>query len=225
MEKHIERGDFVVTAENIKENRANTDLEDVLLIEKIRNGENEHLECLINKYKHFVRSKTKKYFLVGGDKEDVFQEGMIGLFKAIRDYRIGNMRSFFSFVDLCVNRQLITAIKTSTRKKHSPLNSYTSLDKPMYEEEGSVKLIDILPGTSTKDLSTLIVDKETKDEFENKLTKLLSDLEKKVLTLYLEGLSYGEISEKLQTQMKSIDNALTRVKSKIEKHFFEKHSR
>jgi RNA polymerase sporulation-specific sigma factor len=211
-------GDFVETDEKIRENRTDNDLEDQLLIKKIRNGENEYLDGIINKYKYLVRSKTSKYFIIGAEKEDLFQEGMIGLYKAIRDFRVEKMMSFVSFVDLCVNRQIITAIKTSTRKKHRPLNSYISLNRPIHEEESSSTLLDVLPGVSSEDPVTLMVDKETKNEFENKLSKLLSDLEKKVLKLYLEGLSYVEMSQKLNTHTKSVDNALNRVKRKIEKH-------
>ena len=208
-------GNSVVTAEKIRENH---DGEDEQLIEKIQNGENEHLDYIINKYKYLVRSRTKKYFLIGGEKEDLFQEGMIGLYKAIRDFRVGKMMSFVSFVDLCVNRQIITAIKTSTRKKHNPLNSYTSLNQTLYEEESSATLLDVLPGASAEDPAQKMIEKEMKSEFENILSKLLSDLERKVLMLYLEGLSYVEMAKELKTHIKSIDNALTRVKRKIEKH-------
>ena len=208
----------MVTAEKTRENQVQNDTEDELLIEKIQNGENEHLDYIINKYKYLVRSRTNKYFLIGAEKEDLFQEGMIGLYKAIRDFRVGKMMSFVSFVDLCVNRQIITAIKTSTRKKHSPLNSYTSLNRSLYEEDSSATLLDVLPGASAEDPAQKMIEKEMKTEFENKLSKLLSDLERKVLMLYLEGLSYVEMAKELKTHIKSVDNALTRVKRKIEKH-------
>jgi RNA polymerase sporulation-specific sigma factor len=211
-------GNAVVTAEKTRENQVQNDTEDELLIEKIQNGENEHLDYMINKYKYLVRSRTNKYFLIGAEKEDLFQEGMIGLYKAIRDFRVGKMMSFVSFVDLCVSRQIITAIKTSTRKKHSPLNSYTSLNRSLYEEDSSATLLDVLPGASAEDPAQKMIEKEMKTEFENKLSKLLSDLERKVLMLYLEGLSYVEMAKELKTHIKSVDNALTRVKRKIEKH-------
>ncbi|MDR4950455.1 RNA polymerase sporulation sigma factor SigH [Neobacillus cucumis] len=206
----------MVTIEKTRETQVQNDTEDKLLIEKIHNGESEHLDYIIKKYKYLVRSITNKYFLIGAEKEDLFQEGMIGLYKAIRDFRVGKMNSFVSFVDLCVNRQIITAIKTSTRKKHSPLNSYTSLNRSLYEGEGSVTLLDVLPGPSKEDPAQKMIEKEMKTELENKLSKLLSDLEGKVLMLYLEGLSYVEMAKELKTHIKSVDNALTRVKRKIE---------
>jgi RNA polymerase sporulation-specific sigma factor len=206
----------MVTIEKTRENQVKSDTEDKLLIEKIHNGESEHLDYIIKKYKYLVRSITNKYFLIGAEKEDLFQEGMIGLYKAIRDFRVGKMKSFVSFVDLCVNRQIITAIKTSTRKKHSPLNSYTSLNQSLYEEENSATLLDVLPGPSKEDPAQKMIEKEMKTELENKLSKLLSDLERKVLMLYLEGLSYVEMAKELKTHIKSVDNALTRVKRKIE---------
>lgn len=206
----------MVTIEKTRENQVKNDEEDKLLIEKIHNGESEHLDYIIKKYKYLVRSITNKYFLIGAEKEDLFQEGMIGLYKAIRDFRVGKMKSFVSFVDLCVNRQIITAIKTSTRKKHSPLNSYTSLNRSLYEEDSSATLLDVLPGASAEDPAQKMIEKEMKTELENKLSKLLSDLERKVLMLYLEGLSYVEMAKELKTHIKSVDNALTRVKRKIE---------
>lgn len=208
-----------------RSNQISDNLEDELLIEKIHNGEREHLEYIIKKYKNFVRSKAGKYFLIGGEKEDLFQEGMIGLYKAIRDYRVEKMVSFISFVDLCVNRQIISAVKGSTRKKHIPLNFYTSLDRPVYEDENSTRLLDILPGISSADPAGLLIGKEEKEEFEEKLKRLLSELERNVLTLYLEGLSYVEMSEELDIHIKTIDNALMRVKRKIEKYFILERSK
>lgn len=208
-----------------RSNQISDNLEDELLIEKIHNGEPEHLEYIIKKYKNFVRSKAGKYFLIGGEKEDLFQEGMIGLYKAIRDYRVEKMVSFISFVDLCVNRQIISAVKGSTRKKHIPLNFYTSLDRPVYEDENSTRLLDILPGISSADPAGLLIGKEEKEEFEEKLKRLLSELERNVLTLYLEGLSYVEMSEELDIHIKTIDNALMRVKRKIEKYFILERSK
>ncbi|MDR4950372.1 RNA polymerase sporulation sigma factor SigH [Neobacillus cucumis] len=196
--------------------QGNNDLEDEILIDKIHNGDSESLERLIFKYKNFVRSRSSKYFLIGGDREDIVQEGMIGLYKAIRDYQKGKIFSFLSFADMCIKRQMITAVKHSTRQKHKPLNSYLSLDKPVYEEDDSVTFMDLIPGTSNSDPMSLVLNKEKDCEFKLKLNKLLSELERKVLSLYLDGQSYVEMSKELNTHVKSVDNALQRVKRKIE---------
>ncbi|MDQ6601042.1 RNA polymerase sporulation sigma factor SigH [Bacillus salipaludis] len=197
--------------------QVNNELEDEILIDNIHNGDSESLERLIFKYKNFVRSRSSKYFLIGGDREDIVQEGMIGLYKAIRDYQKGKMSSFLSFAEMCIKRQMITAVKQATRQKHKPLNSYVSLDKPVYKEDGSVTFMDLIPGTSNSDPMSLVLNKEKDCEFKLQLTKLLSELERKVLSLYLDGQSYVEMSEELNTQVKSVDNALQRVKRKIER--------
>ncbi|SFG10699.1 RNA polymerase, sigma 30 subunit, SigH [Halobacillus alkaliphilus] len=193
-------------------------LDDEAIIERINQGEVQSLDYLINKYKNFVRAKARTYFLIGADREDIVQEGMIGLYKAIRDYQEGKLSSFKAFAELCVTRQIITAIKTATRQKHIPLNSYVSLDKPIYDEESDRTLLDVIAGSKAIDPQELIVNKEKFCDMEEKISELLSDLEKKVLALYLDGQSYQEISVELNRHVKSIDNALQRVKRKLEKY-------
>jgi len=173
---------------------------------------------LIHKYQNFVRAKARSYFLVGADREDIVQEGMIGLYKAVRDFKGDKLSSFKAFAELCITRQMITAIKTATRQKHIPLNSYVSLDKPIYDDESDRTLMDVLSGTQVTDPEELIVNREEVDDIELKMAELLSDLERKVLALYLDGRSYQEISEELNRHVKSIDNALQRVKRKLEKY-------
>nr|WP_208416555.1 RNA polymerase sporulation sigma factor SigH [Thalassobacillus devorans] len=193
-------------------------MEDEEIIERINEGHSQALDYLINKYKNFVRAKARTYFLIGADREDIVQEGMIGLYKAIRDYKEDKLSSFKAFAELCVTRQIITAIKTATRQKHIPLNSYVSLDKPIYDEESDRTLLDVIAGSKAIDPQELIVNKEKFDDMEDKISELLSDLERKVLTLYLDGRSYQEISAELDRHVKSIDNALQRVKRKLEKY-------
>ncbi|WP_033827303.1 RNA polymerase sporulation sigma factor SigH [Bacillus andreraoultii] len=197
-------------------------LEDEQLIELVHQGDSEALDYLIHKYRQFVRAKARSYFLIGADREDIVQEGMIGLFKAIRDYKDDKMASFKAFAELCITRQIITAIKTATRQKHIPLNSYISLDKPVYDEESDRTLMDMLKGSKSLDPEELIINQEEFDHIEVKMTELLSDLEREVLSLYLDGQSYQEISEMLNRHVKSIDNALQRVKRKLEKYIESK---
>ncbi|MGR4022222.1 RNA polymerase sporulation sigma factor SigH, partial [Bacillus sp. ZZQ-131] len=169
-------------------------------------------------YKNFVRAKSRSYFLVGADREDIVQEGMIGLFKAIRDYKEDKLSSFKAFAELCITRQIITAIKTATRQKHIPLNSYVSLDKPIYDEESDRTLLDVISEAKVTDPEEMIISQEEYTDIESKISELLSDLERKVLSLYLDGRSYQEISEQLNRHVKSIDNALQRVKRKLERY-------
>ncbi|WP_078412500.1 RNA polymerase sporulation sigma factor SigH [Priestia abyssalis] len=193
-------------------------LEDEVLVELARNGDGESSNFLINKYRNFVRAKARTYFLIGADKEDIVQEGMIGLYKAIRDFRGDKQASFKAFAELCITRQLITAIKTATRQKHIPLNSYVSLDKPIYDEESGYTLMDVISGANMMNPEALVINKEKADDIARKLAEMLSSLERRVLALYMEGQSYLEISEELNMQVKSIDNALQRVKRKMERY-------
>ncbi|AJH79323.1 RNA polymerase sporulation sigma factor SigH [Heyndrickxia coagulans] len=192
-------------------------MQDEELVERIHNGESEALDYLIQKYRNFVRAKARSYFIIGADREDIIQEGMIGLYKAIRDYREDKLTSFRAFAELCINRQMITAIKTATRQKHIPLNSYISLDKPIYDEESDRTLMDVITGAKISNPEELILIREKYVRIEVKISELLSDLERKVLALYLDGQSYQEISEELNRHVKSIDNALQRVKKKLER--------
>jgi len=180
------------------------------------------LEYLLNKYKNFVRTKARSYFLIGADHEDIVQEGMIGLYKAIRDYKAERLSSFRAFAELCVTRQIITAIKTATRQKHIPLNSYISLNKPIYEEDSDRTLLDVITEEGMSNPEEMIIDREDLSVIEGKIGQMLSDLEKDVLVRYMEGKSYVEIAGEMHRHVKSIDNALQRIKRKLLKYLEEK---
>lgn len=188
------------------------------VVELAKDGDGIAEEHLINKYKNFVRAKARSYFLIGADREDIIQEGMIGLFKAIRDFRCDKLSSFRAFAELCITRQIITAIKTATRQKHIPLNSYVSLNKPIYDEDSDRTLLDIISGTTISDPEELIISREEFVDIEAKMGEILSSLEWKVLMSYLEGKSYQEMAGELKRHVKSIDNALQRVKRKLERY-------
>ncbi len=181
------------------------------------------LEYLLNKYKNFVRSKARSYFLIGADHEDIVQEGMIGLYKAIRDFKHDKLSSFRAFAELCITRQIITAIKTATRQKHIPLNSYVSLNKPLYDEESDRTLLDVIIESRATNPEELLISQEDLMSIRDKIDEVLSSLEQEVLAAYLDGESYQEIAENLGRHVKSIDNALQRVKRKLEKFLEENH--
>lgn len=185
-------------------------------------GDPYALEHLLNKYKNFVRAKARSYFLIGADREDIVQEGMIGLYKAIRDFQPNKLSSFRAFAELCITRQIITAIKTATRQKHIPLNSYVSLNRPIYDEESDRTLMDVISGVKTTDPEELIIRQEEYSDIEGVIEELLSDLEWQVLNAYLQGKSYQEIAVELDRHVKSIDNALQRVKRKMERYLDER---
>ncbi len=193
-------------------------LEDEEIVKNVHEGDHQALEYMIFKYKNFVRAKAKSYFLVGADREDVIQEGMIGLYKAIRDFKGDKLSSFKAFAELCITRQMITAVKTATRQKHIPLNSYVSLDKPIFDEESDRTLMDVVCGSKGLDPEQMLIKQEKYDDIEVKMSEVLSDLERKVLMLYLDGRTYQEISADLKRHVKSIDNALQRVKRKLERY-------
>ncbi|QXE01838.1 RNA polymerase sporulation sigma factor SigH [Terribacillus sp. DMT04] len=193
-------------------------MEDSALVDLVKAGRVDALDFLINKYRNFVRAKARTYFLIGADREDIVQEGMIGLYKAIRDFNGEKLASFKAFAELCVTRQIITAIKTATRQKHIPLNSYVSLDKPIYDEESDRTLLDIIVSSKAGDPQDVLINQERFLDMEEKMAQLLSELERQVLALYLDGRSYQEISEELKRHVKSIDNALQRVKRKLERY-------
>lgn len=193
------------------------DLSDEKVVIEAKSGNTKAQEYLINKYENFVKTKAKSYFLIGADKEDIYQEGMIGLYKAIRDFNPDKLTSFKAFAELCVTRQIITAIKTATRQKHIPLNTYISLNKPIYEEESDRTLLDVLAGLKITDPEELIISKEEMMHIEKEISRVLSSLEMEVLMSYLDGKSYQEIACDLDRHAKSIDNALQRVKRKLEK--------
>ncbi len=194
-------------------------LRDEEIVDLIQEGDQTAVDYLMEKYKHLVRSKAKALFLIGGDKDDLIQEGMIGLYKAIRDYRSGRDNSFFNFADLCVSRQIYSAIKASNRKKNLPLNTYISLYTPAYgensESEDKEALVDIIHQKKVSNPEELVIDKENTSMIEYELVRRLSDLEKQVLGLYMQDLRYTQIAEVLGKEPKTIDNALTRIKTKL----------
>lgn len=191
------------------------------IVEDARKGDDKALEYIINKYKNFVRAKARTYFLIGADREDIVQEGMIGLYKAIRDFREDKLSSFRAFAELCITRQIITAIKTATRQKHIPLNSYISLNRPIFDEESDRTLLDIICEEKVYDPEEMIISREEFNGIESKMEEILSELEWEVLSSYLQGKSYQEIAVDLDRHVKSIDNALQRVKRKLEKYLEE----
>ena len=191
--------------------------QDEEVVKLAKDGDEFATEYLITKYKNFVRVKAKSYFLVGADHEDNIQEGMIGLYKSIRDYRADKLSSFRAFAELCITRQIITAIKTATRQKHIPLNSYVSLNKPIYDEDSDRTMLDVLSSSKVSDPEEVFISTELSSDLRQKIKKNLSELESQVLQSYLDGKSYQEMAKELNRHVKSIDNALQRVKRKIEK--------
>ncbi|MDY2700362.1 MAG: RNA polymerase sporulation sigma factor SigH [Suilimivivens sp.] len=192
------------------------------LIVRLRDGESAITDYIMDKYKNLVRSKAKSMYILGADSEDLIQEGMIGLFKAIRDYDTGRDASFFTFADLCVSRQMYTAIQAAGRQKHAPLNTYISLYADAFENggtdtEGEGKLINSVISQSEKNPEELLIDRENVELLEKTIDKELSSFEKQVLDLYLTGMSYSQIARVLGRDDKSTDNALQRIKSKLKK--------
>jgi len=199
-------------------NERYAELADEKIAKLAQDGEEPALVFLLNKYKNFVRSKARSYFLIGADHEDIVQEGMIGLFKAIRDFKEDKLASFRAFAELCITRQIITAIKTATRQKHIPLNSYVSLNKPIYDEESDRTLLDVVVTEGElANPEALLINREDMSLIESQIAQSLSPLERRVLAKYLEGKSYQEISQDMNCQIKSVDNALQRVKRKLSK--------
>src|SRR5688500_7588575 len=196
------------------------ELEDLQLVLKARNGDEAALDYLLRRYTGFVRLKASSYFLAGGESEDLLQEGMIGLYKAVRDYRPDKETTFRSFAELCVTRQIITAIKTATRYKHAPLNTYVSFSyTPAGQDpDGECTLGDALPGPGVDDPSVVVISTEELQSLVFTLGSGLSKLEADALRLYLEGSSYEDMAEELGCDTKTIDNALQRVKRKILTH-------
>lgn len=189
------------------------------LIDRLRGGENSIMDELCDKYKHLVRKKAKSMFILGGDNEDLIQEGMIGLFKAVRDYDAGRDASFYTFADLCISRQMYTAVQASRRQKHIPLNTYVSLDGTRQTENGEEKdgmqLAEILPHRSELSPEELFLDKERVADLENAMEQGLSSFERQVIELYMTGMTYSQIAKVLGRGEKATDNALSRAKQKI----------
>jgi RNA polymerase sporulation-specific sigma factor len=200
--------------------RAERELADLQLVIRARNGDTGAMDALIRRYTGFVRLKASSYFLAGGDSEDLIQEGLIGLYKAVRDFRSDKETSFRSFAELCITRQIITAIKTATRFKHAPLNTYVSFSQTPagQESEGDCTLGDALPGPSVDEPSVCVISTEELQSLVFCLGTGLSPLEADALRLYLEGSSYEEMADRLDVDTKTIDNALQRVKRKILQH-------
>lgn len=187
------------------------------LLELIRKGDQIVEECLYQRYKQIVRAKVRPYFLIGADHEDLVQEGMIGLYKAVCDYRADRNASFRSFADLCITRQMITAIKRASRKKHSPLNTYVSLNSPISETDSDKTLMDLIANLGVSDPEEMFIRQENFENISVHINSVLSKLERTVLRLYLEGLSYQQIAMRIDKPTKAIDNAIQRVKKKLEK--------
>lgn len=197
--------------------------EELILMQ--REGEEQITDYIMDKYKNLVRSKAKSMYILGADREDLIQEGMIGLFKAVRDYDSGRDASFFTFADLCVSRQMYTAVQAAGRQKHAPLNTYISLyaNSPDHIEKGEEReLIHSLISQSERSPEEVIIDKENVELLEKTIDKELSDFEKQVLDLYLTGMKYGQIAKVLGKDEKSTDNALQRIKSKLKKAISKK---
>ena len=197
---------------SVTDNYKNMSDEDLITV--IKSGDKFALEFLIEKYKELVNMKVSKFFMIGAEKEDIVQEGLIGLFKAIKNYNPDMQNSFKTFANLCIERQLITAIKSSNRQKHMPLNSYLSLNTTAYEDDEDSNLLDIFDSHQVEDPLDTITKKEYYKTVEVAIDKSLSDFEKKVLNRYMQGESYVQIAEKLDAPVKSIDNAIQRIRKK-----------
>jgi RNA polymerase sporulation-specific sigma factor len=205
------------------EERSRRELEDLQLVVRARNGDEVALDALIRRYTGFVRLKASSYFLAGGESDDLIQEGLIGLYKAVRDFRPDKETSFRSFAELCITRQIITAIKTATRFKHAPLNTYVSFSQtPAGQDDGECTLGDALPGPGVDDPAVCVISTQELQSLVFCLGTGLSPLESDALRLYLEGNSYEEMAEELGCDTKTIDNALQRVKRKVLQHQSER---
>lgn len=188
-----------------------------ILVKGAKEGDSKCMEMLINRYKKFIQLKSKSYFLIGADKDDIYQEGLIGLYKAVRDYNTDKLSTFKSFAELCITRQIITAIKAATRQKHIPLNTYVSLNKPVYDGESDKTLLDVMESLKISDPEEMFVDREQINEIEQHVLENLSKYEKVVLHYYIIGRTYQQIAFLLNRQPKSIDNAIQRIKRKLVK--------
>ena len=199
------------------------ELEDTYLVALAKQGNANAYERIVKRYRGFVRLKASSYFLLGGDSEDLIQEGLVGLYKSIRDFRTDRESSFRNFAELCITRQIITAVKTASRNKHAPLNQYVSFaQSPAAAGDSETTLEDILPGPISEDPSERVIASEELRALVSCLSSVLSDLESEVLSLYLDGHSYEQIGERLECDTKTVDNALQRVKRKVGAHITER---
>ncbi len=198
--------------------------DDEYLVALAKQGAHQATDRLVRRYHGFVRLKASSYFLIGGDSDDLIQEGLVGLYKAIRDYRSERESSFRNFAELCITRQIITAVKTATRNKHTPLNSYVSFSQTPAAggEEGEPTMADVLPGSTIHDPVNQVISTEEIQSLVSCITSVLSDLESSVLSLYLDGRSYEDVAERLECDTKTVDNALQRVKRKVGLHLEER---
>ena len=191
-------------------------LSDEELVKQAQGGDNDALETIMSRYKSLVYAKSKPYFLAGADDEDIIQEGFIGLYKAITDFDGDRFPFFKVFAGVCVTRHILTAVKAASRKKHLPLNSYVSLDGNGYDDDGEKTLMEVIAAGEVQDPEAILIDRENVDGMEYTINKVLSKLEAQVLVLHLEGLTYSEIAEKLGKDTKAVDNAVQRIKKKLE---------
>ncbi len=192
------------------------DMSDEAIVCMAQNGDNKAIEYILEKYKGLVKSRARAYFLIGADSEDLIQEGMIGLYKAIRDFNCEKQVGFAAFADICTTRQIVTAVKTATRQKHTPLNNYISFNKKIAADDSEKTMLDYLSETLISDPEQIVINQESFENVNRKISSILSDFEMRVLELYLSGRSYQEIADQLGKSAKSIDNALQRTKRKIE---------
>ncbi len=195
-------------------------LADEQLVKIAQSGDNEALEAILSRYKNLVYAKSKPYFLAGADDDDIIQEGFIGLYKAVKDFDGDRFPFFKVFAGVCVTRHIITAVKAASRKKHQPLNSYVSLDKNTYDDDSDTTLLDVMAFNELQDPEAILIDRERIDGMEYKINKVLSKLEMEVLICYLSDMTYQEIADKLGKDTKSVDNAMQRIKKKLEIAFY-----
>jgi RNA polymerase sporulation-specific sigma factor len=200
------------------------EFDDEYLVALAKQGRRDAYDKMVRRYHGFVRLKASSYFLVGGDSDDLIQEGLVGLYKAIRDYRHDRESSFRNFAELCITRQIITAVKTATRNKHTPLNSYVSFSQTPAAggEDGEPTMADLLPGSTVHDPVNQVISSEEIRSLVDCITSALSELESSVLSLYLDGRSYEDVAERLGCDTKTVDNALQRVKRKVGLHLDER---
>ena len=193
-----------------------SDYSDEQLVRAAQKNDMRAVDMLLSRYKDFVGAKVKTYYLVGADKDDLFQEGMIGLFKAVRDFDSEKNPSFRAFAGVCVSRRIISAIKSANRQKHIPLNSYISLDKSFGDDSNDSAYINVIQEPYSENPEAIVIDRENMDQIEYEISKTLSKLELQVLVYYLRGMNYREISELIKKDIKSVDNAIQRIKRKLE---------
>jgi RNA polymerase sporulation-specific sigma factor len=209
-----------VSAPSIRNNQSQLEVDDHYLVALAKSGKRDAYDRIVRRYYGFVRLKASSYFLIGGDSDDLIQEGLVGLYKAVRDYRSDRESSFRNFAELCITRQIITAVKTSTRNKHTPLNQYVSFSQTPASAggDGEPTLDEVLPGPTAHDPVNQVISSEELHSLVACLSSVLSELESSVLSLYLDGHSYEAVAERLDCDTKTVDNALQRVKRKVGAH-------